>query len=78
MTYEQAQKKSLEQPWRIDTCQAGEKCWCRTIRLTSPIPYLDHDGDEAMMEYVVMSGSIDTHVAQHIVNIHNDTLQASI
>ena len=74
MTYEQAQKQSLEQPWRIDTCAAGEKCWCRTVRLVNPIWYNDQDREEDKLDYLVDSGSVAKHVAEHIVKVHNDTL----
>ena len=77
MTKEQAQRQSIEELWRIGTCPAGEKCWCRTVQLVNPIPYIDDDGSEALYDYVIAGGGIDKHFAEHVVNVHNDTLMAS-
>jgi hypothetical protein len=74
MTYTEAQKLSLTLPWKIGTCPAGEKCWCRTITPVTPIPYIDDDGDPVAELYIAVGGELDRIYAEHIVSIHNASL----
>jgi len=66
---EEALKASLTVPWKIGTCDVGEKCWCRTIELVTPIPF----GDEEIT-HVARAGEIFKKHAEHIVKLHNDYL----
>ena len=69
MTYEEAQKESLKVKWKSSPCQQGEECWCRIIEPVEPIMY---DGDEEY--YIVGSASIPKLEAEHLVELHNNSL----
>lgn len=69
MTYKQAQKESLKVKWKASPCHQGEECWCRIIEPVKPILY---DGDEEY--YIVGSGTIPKLEAEHLVELHNNSL----
>ena len=74
MTHKQAQKHSLTVPWKVGTCPAGESCWCRTILPVTPIPYTDDDDDPMDGLYIAYGGELDRIYVEHIVAIHNASL----
>lgn len=53
--------------WKIETCNSGTDCWCRLIVPETP----EDDGD-----YVIGDGSIGADVAEHLVKLHNDKIDA--
>ena len=72
--YDEAQKHSLSVPWKLETCNVGESCWCRIILPTEKILYKDKVGDTdriSEFEYIIPDGSIDKETAEYIVNLHN-------
>lgn len=62
-------KELLNTKWKTDTCNSGSECWCRIITSVTPVFY--EDGNEM---YIASSGSIPTDLAEHIVKIHNESL----
>jgi hypothetical protein len=71
MTYQEAINKSLTLKWKVGTCLQGEECWCRIITCDPPLMYEEVGVEEEF--YVVGSGQIMKEVAEHIVNIQNET-----
>jgi len=69
MNYEEALKHSLTVPWKVGTCQQGEKCWCRTIIPEEEI--LDDEGEDI---YIASGAEIHKVHAEHIVKLHNESL----
>ena len=69
MTYEEAMQKSINVKWFIKTCDVGEKCWCRMICTEEEIK--DENGE---IIYIIGSGAASKEHAEHIVKIHNDSL----
>ena len=39
MTYNEAKKLVLTQPWIVGTCFSGVDCWCRPIMLETKINF---------------------------------------
>jgi len=73
--YDEAHKYSLTVPWKLETCSAGEECWCRIILPTEKILYKNKVGETERVdefEYIIPDGSIDKETAEYIVNIHNE------
>lgn len=70
LSYQEVQALSLTVEWKTSTCSQGEECWCRIIEPTEKI--IDKDGEEI---YIARSGSIDTIYAEHIVDLHNNSLK---
>ena len=72
MTFEEAKKLVLQVPWKIGTCNSGEKCWCRVIKPVTPIIFDEFE------EYIICSdGAISKDIAEHIVKLHNESLSKS-
>ena len=72
--YDEAHKYSLTIPWKLETCNVGESCWCRIILPTEKILYKDKVGDTdriSEFEYIIPDGSIDKETAEYIVDLHN-------
>ena len=69
LTYAEAKALSLTVKWKIGTCTQGEQCWCRTIEPTEKIT--DQNDEEI---YIVGSGCMTTDCAEHIVALHNKSL----
>jgi hypothetical protein len=72
--YDEAQKHSFTVPWKLETCNVGESCWCRIILPTEKILYKDRVGDMdriSEFEYIIPDGSIDRETAEYVVNLHN-------
>ena len=57
----------LKEKWYIVTCNAGESCWCRII--TTDVNKND------MKHCVIHSGAVSKEIAEHIVNLHNKSLE---
>lgn len=53
--------------WKIETCNSGTDCWCRLIVPETP---------EDVGDYVIGDGSIGADVAEHLVKLHNDSIDA--
>jgi len=76
--YDDAQKYSLTIPWKLETCNVGEKCWCRIILPTEKILYKNTVGDTERVdefEYIIPDGSIDKETAEYFLKLHNNLLQ---
>jgi len=69
LKYKDAQNLSLTVKWKTTPCQSGESCWCRIIEPEQELK--DKDGNEI---YIVGSGSIPKIYAEHIVKLHNASL----
>jgi len=72
--YDEAHKHSLTVPWKLETCNSGESCWCRIILPCEKILYKNKVGDTERVdefEYIIPDGSIDKETAEYIVNLHN-------
>ena len=74
MNYEEAKQESLKVKWKIDYCQEGEKCWCRTITTETPIIFNDKPEDDEFKDelYLASSGTLSKEIAEHIVNLQNN------
>ncbi len=73
-SYDEAQKYSLTIPWKLETCNTGESCWCRIILPTEKIIYKNTVGDTERIdefEYIIPDGSIDKETAEYIIDLHN-------
>lgn len=80
-SYDEAHKYSLTIPWKLDTCNVGEICWCRIILPTEKILYKDKVGDTnriSEFEYIIPDGSIDKETAEYVVNLHNESVQYKV
>lgn len=72
--YDEAQKHSLTVPWKLETCNVGEDCWCRIIVPVEPIKYINKIGDTERIDeidYIIPDGSIDKETAEYFVELHN-------
>ena len=72
--YDEAHKHSLTIPWKLETCNTGESCWCRIILPSEKILYKDKLGDAdriSEFEWIIPDGSIDRETAEYVVNLHN-------
>jgi hypothetical protein len=69
MNYTEAKELSLKVKWRTEPCTQGEECWCRQI---IPDQEIVAEGGEEI--YIVGSGSIAKEYAEHIVKLHNESL----
>jgi len=69
LKYKEAQELSLKVKWKATPCQSGESCWCRVIE--PELELKDDDGNEI---YIAGSGCVPTIYAEHIVKLHNDSL----
>ena len=78
MNYQEAIEKSLTVKWKVDTCGQGEQCWCRVIKCEEPIFFKEndeaYDDSDAEEFYVSKSGELLKEIVEHIVNIHNETI----
>jgi len=73
--YDEAHSYSLNVPWKLETCNVGESCWCRIILPTEKILYKNKVGETERVdefEYIIPDGSIDKETAEYIVDLHND------
>ena len=69
-SYQNAHDRAMKARWKTDTCNSGDDCWCRTIITETEL--LDPDGDQL---YIVPDGAIDQRTAEHIVELHNNSLE---
>jgi hypothetical protein len=69
MDYIEALKYSNTVKWKISFCGQGENCWCRVIE-----PEIEIKDDKGNEIYIAGSGSVSLEHAEHIVKIHNDSL----
>ena len=72
MTYQEAYELALKSKWIATHCFVGESCWCNTITTETPIIFGD-DNDEVQ---IVSSGAINKQIAEHIVKVHNQSLES--
>ena len=79
MTFKEAIEYSLTVPWKIQECFSGPECWCRMIVPVEPIPceYVNIDGSvlKDTLDEIVGAVAIDKITAEHIVNLHNRSLE---
>jgi hypothetical protein len=76
--YDEAHKYSLTVPWKLETCNTGESCWCRIILPTEKILYKDKVGDAdriSEFEWIIPDGSVDKETAEYIVDLHNNEVE---
>jgi hypothetical protein len=72
MTHREAYDKALKSRWKTSVCISGPDCWCRIIEPEEKIEY-----DEGLEEvYIAGMGCIPKDFAEHIVKLHNDSLEA--
>jgi hypothetical protein len=71
MTHEEAYNKALEVKWKVEPCFSCEDCWCRIIMPSEPINYGPDNVEEVC---IVSSASINKQMAEHIVNVHNQSI----
>ncbi len=72
MEYKEAQELALKKKWKVETCTQGLACWCRLVVPEEKIKYISGNIEEEL--YIIGSGAINKIHAEHIVKIHNDTL----
>jgi len=78
-SYDEAHKYSLTVPWKLETCNTGETCWCRIILPTETIKYKrirDLDKTEVIdeLEWIIPDGSIDKETAEYFLELHHDSI----
>ena len=79
--YDEAHKYSLTVPWKLETCNVGESCWCRIIVPIEPIRYVNKIGDTERIDeidYIIPDGSIDKETAEYFVQLHETRLNSKI
>lgn len=64
----------LKHKWKIDTCNAGAKCWCRMIILKDKAIDKRDNGDAPETIFISPSGCLPKNIARHIVKLHNKYL----
>lgn len=69
MNYQEAIQHSLTVKWKTTPCHSGESCWCRVIKPEQEIK--DNNGNEI---YIAGSGCLHKDYAEHIVKLHNASL----
>lgn len=69
MNYKEAIEHSLTVKWKTSPCSLGKDCWCRIIEPEQEIK--DDDGNEI---YIAGSGRVPKEYAEHIVKLHNASL----
>jgi hypothetical protein len=72
--YDEAHKFSLTVPWKLETCNVGETCWCRIIVPYKPIKYKNKIGDTERIDdidYIIPDGSIDKETAEYFLELHH-------
>jgi len=76
LTYDEALKLSLTRRWKIGICSQGDWCWCRPIELEDPIDFLPTgNGGDDKLTHISYEGRLSKIVAEHIVQLHNSSLQ---
>ncbi len=75
LTYKEAQEKALTVKWKYEPCFSGDQCWCRLVSPVDPIPYDDGKGGTDDFDYIIGSGSVSKIFAEHIVELHNKSLE---
>lgn len=76
--YESAHSHSLTVPWKLETCNVGEDCWCRIIVPVEPIKYLNKIGDTERIDeidYIIPDGSIDKETAEYFLQLHHRSIE---
>ena len=62
-------KHKLNVAWKAVECNQGKECWCRLI-MTVDAP------DDDDLDYCISpSGNLNKVVAEHIVKLHNKSLE---
>jgi hypothetical protein len=78
--YDEAKKHSLTVPWKLETCNAGEDCWCRIIVPIEPIKFINKIGDTERIDdidYIIPDGSIDKETAEYFLELHHRYINAT-
>lgn len=70
-SYHQLLEYSLKVRWKTSFCGQGESCWCRIIEPDDLIG--DYFGEDKLT--IIDSGMISKIYAEHIVNLHNQSLK---
>ena len=76
--YDEAHSHSLTVPWKLETCNVGDSCWCRIIVPTKPLRYKDKIGDTeriSEIDYIIPDGSIDKETAEYFIDLHNRQIE---
>jgi len=73
MKYQEAYDLALKSKWIATHCFVGESCWCNIITPEVPIFYGEEDNEEVQ---IVSSGAINKQIAEHIVKVHNQSLES--
>jgi hypothetical protein len=74
MTYQQAQQEVMKTPWKTETCFSGPDCWCRVISPVTPVEFGEGDRID-YLDCIVSSGGIGKDFAEHVVSLHNKSLE---
>jgi hypothetical protein len=75
--YDEAHKYSLTIPWKLETCNVGESCWCRVIVPSEPIKFKEKISNWIKeditrdFDSIIPDGSIDKETAEYVVELHN-------
>lgn len=71
LTYDEATEHCLNVRWKVTPCDSGEECWCRLI--VPEYEIIDKDGNDI---YIVGSGCMEKIYAEHIVKLHNMSIDS--
>ena len=71
MNYEEGLQHALTVRWEARECDQGSECWCRAIA-----PEVDFDDDDGNQIFIAAAGTVHREFAEHIVKLHNDSLEA--
>jgi hypothetical protein len=75
--YDEAHKYSLTIPWKLETCNSGESCWCRVIVPSESIKFKEKISNWILeditrdFDCIIPDGSVDKETAEYIVDLHN-------
>jgi hypothetical protein len=76
-SYDEAHKYSLTVPWKLETCNVGETCWCRVIVPSESIKFKEKISNWILeditrdFDCIIPDGSVDKETAEYIVELHN-------
>lgn len=77
MTYKKAKKLALQSKWKAIVCNQGESCWCKIVAPEVPIEYeyiSNGQKKKAQLDCIISPGDVDKEFAEHIVSLHNSSL----
>ena len=70
LSYDDANEKLMNVPWKSMPCHQGLSCWCRMI--LPEVPIEDKDGNEM---YVAGSAALSKDHAEYLVRLHNEHIK---